>query len=180
MLQEFTDTAIDFTETTDEDAQVDENAAPIVRLVHLLITEAVQMRATHVYIRPQADGIRIVYVIDGSPHERDCPPRRLLMAIIRRLQILANIDLNLSRSQLQSGEMQISVGNTYWRIRVYIVPTADGPSAILRLKDQPCQVNDIDRLAESSAFWLNAAQKACGDDPQLRETYQRLIEDSRA
>ncbi|MCL6503266.1 MAG: type II/IV secretion system protein, partial [Pirellulales bacterium] len=56
MLQEFTDTAIDFTETEDitgqTQEQIDENAAPIVRLVHLLITEAVQLRASDIHIEP--------------------------------------------------------------------------------------------------------------------------------
>lgn len=184
-MQEFTDTAIDFTETRadfDEDGdngQVGENSAPIVRLVQLIITEAVQLRATHIYLEPQADRVAIFYVINGSRHERDTPPRRLLMAIVRRLQILAKIDPSRSQSPLASGEMQISVGDTCQRIRVYIVSTPEGPSVLLRLANQPCETNDAERLAKSCAAWLNTAQKTCGDDRESRETYQRLIEDCR-
>src|SRR5689334_5445879 len=71
MLQEFTDTAIDFTEATAEEAigggeeAVDESSAPIVRLVHLIISEAVQLRASDIHVEPFEDRVRIRYRIDG-------------------------------------------------------------------------------------------------------------------
>ena len=92
MLQEFTDTAIDFTETVDDGSgaedEVDETSAPIVRLVQLLITEAVQLRASDIHIEPFEDRIRVRYRIDGLLTERDSPPRRLLGAILSRVKIL--------------------------------------------------------------------------------------------
>ena len=78
MLQEFTDTAIDFTETEDEarrrEEEVDESSAPVVRLVQLIITEAVQLRASDIHIEPFEDRIRVRYRIDGVLVERDSPP----------------------------------------------------------------------------------------------------------
>ena len=78
MLQEFTDTAIDFTETEDSDAAtsevVDENSAPVVRLVQLIIQEAVQLRASDIHVEPFEDRIRVRYRIDGVLVERDSPP----------------------------------------------------------------------------------------------------------
>jgi len=69
MLQEFTDTAIDFTETEEgaEDGteDVDETSAPIVRLVQLMIGEAVQLRASDIHVEPFEDRVRIRYRIDG-------------------------------------------------------------------------------------------------------------------
>ncbi len=92
MLQEFTDTAIDFTETEDEavsdDDAVDDSSAPVVRLVHLMIAEAVQLRASDIHVEPFEDRVRIRYRIDGVLVERDSPPRRLLGAIISRIKIL--------------------------------------------------------------------------------------------
>src|SRR6476646_1965550 len=86
MLQEFTDTAIDFTETTDEavstEETVDESSAPIVRLVQLIINEAVQLRASDIHVEPFEDRLRIRYRIDGVLVERDSPPRRLLGALL--------------------------------------------------------------------------------------------------
>ena len=87
MLQEFTDTAIDFTETATASGRsatrktVDEGDAPVVRLVQLIIQEAVQLRASDIHIEPFEDRIRVRYRIDGVLVERDSPPRRLLGAI---------------------------------------------------------------------------------------------------
>ena len=98
MLQEFTDTAIDFTETEDEDlgeddGVVDQNSAPVVRLVHLMISEAVQLRASDIHIEPFEDRVRIRYRIDGVLVERDSPPRRMLGALLSRVKILAKLDI---------------------------------------------------------------------------------------
>ena len=70
ILQEFTDTAIDFTETEERFGgaaaeAADENSAPIVRLVSLMITEAVQLRASDIHVEPFEDRVRIRYRIDG-------------------------------------------------------------------------------------------------------------------
>src|SRR5690606_32645937 len=94
MLQEFTDTAIDFTETTDDasgggDQDEDDNSAPVVRLVNLMIQEAVQLRASDIHLEPFEDRIRIRYRIDGVCVERDCPPKRMLSAIVARIKILS-------------------------------------------------------------------------------------------
>ncbi|MFN5950727.1 MAG: ATPase, T2SS/T4P/T4SS family, partial [Pirellulaceae bacterium] len=97
MLQEFTDTQIDFTETQEDGADieegVDESAAPVVRLVHLMIAEAVQLRASDIHVEPFEDRVRIRYRIDGVLVERDSPPRRLLAAILSRIKILAKMDI---------------------------------------------------------------------------------------
>ncbi|GAG19333.1 unnamed protein product, partial [marine sediment metagenome] len=97
MLQEFTDTAIDFTETEDEasvgEEEIDESSAPIVRLVQLMITEATQLRASDIHIEPFEDRIRVRYRVDGVLVERDSPPRRLLGALLSRIKILARLDI---------------------------------------------------------------------------------------
>ena len=85
MLTEFTDTAIDFTETVDDGTKgddADESSAPIVRLVQLTIAEAVQARASDIHIEPFENRIRVRYRIDGMLIERDSPPIRLLGAIL--------------------------------------------------------------------------------------------------
>src|SRR6516164_8252138 len=83
MLQEFTDTAIDFTETTGAAAAAaDESDAPVVKLVNLIIQEAVNLRASDIHIEPFADRIRVRYRIDGVLVERDSPPRRLLAPLL--------------------------------------------------------------------------------------------------
>ncbi len=140
MLQEFTDTAIDFTETETEssaskDEVVDETSAPIVRLVQLIIAEAVQLRASDIHIEPFEDRVRIRYRIDGVLVERDSPPRRLLGAMLSRIKILAKIDIS-ERRRCQDGRIKVSVGDKDLDLRVSVMPTNHGQTCVMRLLDK--------------------------------------------
>jgi type IV pilus assembly protein PilB len=141
VLQEFTDTKIDFTETETTTASigtaeaVDENSAPIVRLVQLMITEAVQLRASDIHVEPFEEIVRIRYRIDGILHKRDSPPRRLLGAIISRIKILAKMDI-AERRRPQDGRIKITVGDKELDLRVSIIPTSHGQSCVMRILDK--------------------------------------------
>jgi len=137
MLQEFTDTAIDFTETEDAADGLDDDddgTGPIVRLVHLMISEAVQLRASDVHVEPFEDRIRIRYRIDGRLVERDSPPRRLLGAILSRIKILADMDI-AERRRPQDGRIKITAGGKTLDLRVSVLPTNHGQSVVMRLLD---------------------------------------------
>jgi type IV pilus assembly protein PilB len=138
MLQEFTDTAIDFTETdegTDDLDDEDSAGGPIVRLVQLMINEAVQLRASDIHVEPFEDRIRIRYRIDGRLVERDSPPRRLLGAILSRIKILARMDI-AERRRPQDGRIKITAGGKTLDLRVSVIPTSNGQSVVMRLLDQ--------------------------------------------
>ena len=139
MLQEFTDTAIDFTETDEEsrgsEEVVDENSAPVVRLVHLIITEAVQLRASDIHIEPFEDRIRVRYRIDGVLVERDSPPRRLLGAILSRIKILSRLDI-AERRRPQDGRIKATVGEKDLDLRVSILPSNHGQAVVMRILDK--------------------------------------------
>ncbi|MCA9231281.1 MAG: type II/IV secretion system protein [Planctomycetales bacterium] len=140
MLQEFTDTAIDFTETeddadSDDESVVDENSAPVVRLVQLMITEAVQLRASDIHVEPFESRIRIRYRIDGVLVERDSPPRRLLSALLSRIKILAKMDI-AERRRTQDGRIKITAGGKELDLRVSMLPTSHGQSCVMRLLDK--------------------------------------------
>ncbi|EAQ80007.1 GspE/PulE family protein [Blastopirellula marina] len=142
MLQEFTDTAIDFTDTMQEDTQtyddvsaVDDNSAPVVRLVQLMINEAVQLRASDIHVEPFEDRVRIRYRIDGVLVERDSPPRRMLGALISRIKILAGIDI-AERRRCQDGRIKADVGTKEIDLRVNVIPTNHGQSIVMRILDK--------------------------------------------
>ncbi len=139
MLQEFTDTAIDFTETEDETQAtveaVDESSAPIVRLVQLMINEAVQLRASDIHVEPFEDRVRIRYRIDGVMVERDSPPKRLLGAILSRIKILARLDI-AERRRTQDGRIKVNVGEKDLDLRVSVIPSSHGQSVVMRLLDK--------------------------------------------
>jgi type IV pilus assembly protein PilB len=124
MLQEFTDTAIDFTETALEQdaaaAEEDQSDAPVVKLVNLIITEAVQLRASDIHIEPFEDRVRIRYRIDGRLVERDNPPRRLLGAILSRIKILSKLDI-AERRRPQDGRIKLIADGKDYDLRVSVL-----------------------------------------------------------
>jgi type IV pilus assembly protein PilB len=83
--------------------------APIVRLVELMIQEAIKLRASHILLLPKEDCFTVAYIIDGSLVERDSPPLRVLSATINRFKILAKLDLG-DRQKLQSGTIGMDIG----------------------------------------------------------------------
>ena len=139
MLQEFTDTAIDFTETDmsaeRQEEVIDESSAPIVRLTHLIISEAVQLRASDIHIEPFENEVRIRYRIDGVLVKRDSPPRRLLGALLSRLKIMAKMDI-AERRRTQDGRIKVTVGDKELDLRVSMLPTNHGQSCVMRLLDK--------------------------------------------
>jgi len=140
MLQEFTDTAIDFAEDGTGRASsgtntLEEGDAPVIKLVHLVIQEAVQMRASDIHIEPFAERIRIRYRIDGVCIERESPPRRLLGSIVSRLKIMGSIDIAEKRRP-QDGRIKINVAGKDIDLRVSILPTVHGQSVVMRILDR--------------------------------------------
>jgi type IV pilus assembly protein PilB len=139
MLQEFTDTAIDFTETAVEQQanqqQEETSDAPVVKLVNLIITEAVQLRASDIHIEPFEDRVRIRYRIDGRLVERDNPPRRLLGAILSRIKILAKLDI-AERRRPQDGRIKLTADGKDYDLRVSVLPTNHGQSVVMRILDK--------------------------------------------
>jgi type IV pilus assembly protein PilB len=143
MLQEWTDTALD---DIDESSGamgagmgkaniLEEGDAPIIKLVHLIIQEAVTSRASDIHIEPFVDRVRIRYRIDGVLMERDSPPRRLLASIVSRIKIMGQIDIAEKRRP-QDGRIKITVAGKDIDLRVSILPTSHGQSVVMRILDR--------------------------------------------
>jgi type IV pilus assembly protein PilB len=137
MLQEFTDTAIDTTETeaAGASALADETDAPIVKLVNLIIQEAISLRASDIHVEPFADRIRVRYRIDGILVERDSPPKRLLPAIISRIKIMGSIDIAEKRRP-QDGRIKMVYQGRHFDLRVSVLPTTHGQACVMRILDR--------------------------------------------
>jgi type IV pilus assembly protein PilB len=142
MLAEFTDTAIDFTETEQTSgAGYEESDAPVVKLVNLMIQEAVSLRASDIHIEPFADRVRVRYRIDGVLVERDSPPRRLLAPILSRIKIMGSIDISEKRRP-QDGRIKMTLAGKHYDLRVSMLPTNHGQSGVMRILDRgSIQVN---------------------------------------
>jgi type IV pilus assembly protein PilB len=137
MLQEFTDTAIDFTETeaTSGAGAGEDSDAPVVKLVNLIISEAISLRASDIHIEPFGDRVRVRYRIDGVLVERDSPPRRLLAPMLSRIKIMGQIDIS-ERRRPQDGRIKMSVSGKHFDLRVSVLPTNHGQSCVMRILDR--------------------------------------------
>jgi uncharacterized protein (TIGR02996 family) len=135
VLYEFVDTAIDFSQWGEDGGDHGwplEGDAPIVKLVNLIVQEAINLRASDIHIEPFATYIRVRYRIDGELVERDNPPRRLLAPILSRIKIMAGIDLG-ERRRPQEGRFRIHVAGQVREMAVSLVPTRSGQAAVLSL-----------------------------------------------
>lgn len=111
------------------------NEAPVVKLVNLLLLEALDARASDVHLEGYADGLRVRYRIDGVLQEAPSPPAHLTAAIISRLKIMAELDI-AERRLPQDGRIRLRLQDRQVDVRVATLPTLLGESVVLRLLDK--------------------------------------------
>jgi type IV pilus assembly protein PilB len=109
--------------------------APIVKLVNLLITQAVNDRASDIHIEPQERDVRIRYRIDGVLHEVMRSPKSIQNGVLSRLKIMADIDI-AERRVPQDGRVGLVVGGKGIDLRVATMPTVHGEKAVIRILDK--------------------------------------------
>ena len=109
--------------------------APIIKLVHQMILEAIQRRASDIHVEPLEKRLRVRYRVDGVLIEVENPPKRLQLSIMSRLKIMANISIAEKRVP-QDGRIQIAVGGKQLDLRVSSLPTVHGESIVMRILDK--------------------------------------------
>jgi len=121
---------------------------PIVRLVNSIISQAVREGASDIHISPEAHTVQLRFRIDGKLHEVPSPPKHMILPIISRIKILANMDIAVSRIP-QDGRFTVKMENKEINIRVSSLPTIYGENLVLRLLDMGAAVYTLDRLGMS-------------------------------
>jgi len=118
---------------------------PVIRLVNLIITRAIETRASDIHFEPFEDEFRVRYRIDGVLHDVESPPKKLQAAIVSRVKIMAK--LNIAERRLpQDGRIMLRVKGKEIDFRVSSVPTIHGESTVLRILDKSSIVLDIGKL----------------------------------
>jgi len=133
--------------------------APVIRLVNLIISKAIKMRASDIHLEPFENRFRIRYRIDGVLHDQEAPPRRLQAAVISRIKIMAKLDI-AERRLPQDGRIKLMVDNKEVDFRISSIPTLFGESVVIRILDRTSVILDLQQL---------------GFSPQTLETYANLI-----
>ena len=109
--------------------------APIIKLVNLLITQAVNDRASDIHIEPQERDVLVRYRVDGVLHEVMRPPKSVQAGITSRLKIMA--DVNIAERRIpQDGRISLSVQGKQIHIRVATLPTVHGEKIVMRILDK--------------------------------------------
>ncbi len=111
------------------------NEAPVVKLVNLLLLEALDARASDVHLEGYPGGLRVRYRIDGVLQDAVAPPKRLAAAVVSRLKIMAELDI-AERRVPQDGRIRLRMHDRQVDVRVSTLPTLHGESVVLRLLDK--------------------------------------------
>jgi len=113
----------------------DTSDAPIIKLVNLMLSQAVKDRASDIHIEPTQSTLKIRYRVDGILYEKLSPPKHIQSALISRIKVMA--DMNIAEKRLpQDGRIEIRIGNKNIDIRVSTIPIAFGERVVLRLLDK--------------------------------------------
>ncbi len=124
--------------------------APVVRLVNLLVENAIDSRASDIHIEPFEDTLRIRYRIDGILFEQEAPPRRLQAAVTSRIKIMA--EMNIAERRLpQDGRIRVTLHGRRVDIRVSTMPTVHGESIVMRLLDRSSVFLPLEELGFGDA-----------------------------
>ncbi len=133
--------------------------APVIRLVNLIITRALDARASDIHFEPFENQFQVRYRIDGVLHNAESPPAHLQAAITSRIKIMAK--LNIAERRLpQDGRIKLKIGGKHIDFRVSTLPTMYGESVVMRILDR-------------GNLTLNLVSLGFPDD--IRESLEKMI-----
>ncbi len=135
-MHEEDDSALIMSEIEDAGDLLDETSdAPIIRLVNLMLSQAVKARASDIHIEPYRNKLKIRYRVDGILYDKLTPPKHIQSTLVSRVKIMAK--LNIAEKRLpQDGRIEIRIADKNVDIRVSTIPTAFGERVVLRLLDK--------------------------------------------
>ena len=135
---------------TEEEIAVEElreiaDQAPIVRLVNLIITQAVRERATDIHIEPRKSDIAVRYRVDGLLHNARLVPKHLHPAITSRIKIISGMNI-AERRIPQDGRIPLNVDGKEIDLRVSTLPTIFGEKIVMRILDKSSTLLSLSQL----------------------------------
>lgn len=141
-----------------------EDDAPIVRFVNLLVTQAIQDRASDIHIEPTEKDLRVRYRIDGVLHEMQRSPKQIQSGVISRLKIMSDIDI-AERRKPQDGRMSVTHNGRKIDLRVATLPTVWGEKVVMRILDNSTaslDLRDLSFLEENYETYQESYHKPYG------------------
>ncbi len=124
------------------------NKAPVIKLVNMLIFQAIKMRASDIHIQPYQDRLQVRYRVDGMLYDVMSPPKKLQEAIISRVKVMAKMDI-AERRLPQDGGFAQKAANRDIDFRVSSIPTMFGERVVLRIQDKSKGIYDLEKIGLS-------------------------------
>ena len=115
------------------------NKAPLIKLVNMVMFQALKMRASDVHIQPYPDRLQVRYRIDGVLYDMEAPPKKYQDAIISRIKVMGKMDI-AERRLPQDGRATLRIGEADVDVRISSVPTTYGERIVMRLLDKSARV----------------------------------------
>ncbi len=171
MSQEFgadqSEIEVESNEQDDDDVSIDQlremmDDAPVVRLVNLIIQQALRDKASDIHIQPEANRLRVRYRIDGILHDSMTVPKKAQAPLISRIKVMADLDIAEKRAP-QDGRISLRVAGAEFDFRVSTNPGVNGEKVVMRILDKKgvqvrldqlgipnVMMDDFDRLIQRS------------------------------
>ena len=125
--------------------EADANAGPVVKLLNMILLQAIRDRAADIHLEPFEHEFKVRYRVDGVLYEMMPPPIHLARSVISRVKVMANLDIAETRLP-QDGRIELNVGGNPIDLRVSTLPTMYGESVVLRILDRTNLALDLEKL----------------------------------
>ncbi len=121
------------------------NKAPIIKLVNMVLFQALKMRASDVHMHPYEDRLQVRQRIDGILYDTEVIPKKVQEAVISRVKIMGKMDI-AERRLPQDGRATIKLGEGEVDVRISSVPTSNGERIVMRLLDMTARALTMEEL----------------------------------
>ncbi len=136
------------------------NEAPIVRMVNLIISQAINDKASDIHIVPERKSMRVRYRVDGVLHDVMEPPKHIQAPMVSRIKIMADMDI-AERRIPQDGKIHLKQENREFDLRVSTIPCVHGERVVMRILDKSSVMLGLNKL---------------GFYPEMQGPFERLVE----
>ena len=125
--------------------EADANAGPVVKLLNMILLQAIRDRAADIHLEPFEHEFKVRYRVDGVLYEMMPPPLHLAHSVISRVKVMASLDIAETRLP-QDGRIELNVGGNPIDLRVSTLPTMFGESVVMRILDRTNLALDLEKL----------------------------------
>ncbi len=121
------------------------NKAPIIKLVNMLLFQALKLRASDIHLQPYADRLQVRMRVDGILYDTESIPKKAQEAIVSRVKVMGKMDI-AERRLPQDGRASIRIGDGDVDVRISTVPVQNGERIVFRILDKTTKVYSLDQI----------------------------------